>query len=398
MRNTVGSSKNTMLGWVKNGLLLFVSLIVSVVFVELALTVYNNLQESDAPRNVNLSRSSTNLELHDFQSHYCNPPFSRNNAHPKVKSRERPLSAYFQFENDQANYFVHNEFGFRGAAKPVVGKPGVFVVGDSFTRGALADETETIPAFLNRWSRTHHFLNFGTAGHGTLQHLETYNEFVNLIPHKSVMVLIYIPNDLQDNTSFKRFLRKEKATEETFWKSLKKKTRPQIENLGETRVGQLVAKSYWALKRQLSPKPSSPTEEEIALLRLSLADLKLKAGVKSFHVVTIPGREEFDYQDKWQRNNPVAYADSVRREVDKLGSALDIKVLHLKENISKHVREYGVDAVYGWPNYHFKEQGYYFAAQDIAGWLGGEMPGFNAEIEDKFIDRTHFNPAQLSCP
>jgi len=153
-----------------------------------------------------------------------------------------------------------------------------------------------------------------------------------------------------------------------------------------------------ALRKQLSPKPSSPTEEEIALLRLSLADLKLKAGVKSFYIVTIPGRDEFDHQEKWQRKNPVAYADLIRIEVDKLGATLDFKVLHLKESISKHVSEYGVDAVYGWPNYHFKEQGYYFAAQDIAGWLGKEMPGFNAEIENKFIDRTRFNPAQLSCP
>ncbi|WP_337660581.1 hypothetical protein [Anderseniella sp. Alg231-50] len=387
-----------MSSWVKNVFLLLCSFAVSVVFFELALIFYKNLQEANVPRSLHTSRSLTNLELHDYQNHYCSPPFSRNRLHSTVKSRERPLSAFFQFENDQVNFYVHNELGFRGTARPIAGKSGVFVVGDSFTRGVLADETETIPAFLNRWISDYQFLNFGTGGHGTLQHLETYKEFANKIPHEAIMVLIYTPNDLQDNIGFKRFLLKENSAQKAYWKSLKSKIRPQIESLGETQTGQLIAKSYWTLRRQFSPSPSSPTEKELVLLRQSLTDLKLEAGARPFHLVTIPGREEFDHQDRWQRNNPVVYANLVRREVDKLGMALDINVLHLKESISKRIHEYGVDAVYGWPNYHFTEQGYYFAAREIATWLSAKTPGFKAEIEDKFVNRTQFNPARLACP
>ena len=96
--------------------------------------------------------------------------------HDVVRFREQPNHTYFEFKNEIVSLLEFNEYGFRGDWTSSA-KTTAVVLGDSFVRGTLADNTETLPAFLDRWSERSQYVNLGTNGHGTLQHYLTYLEF-----------------------------------------------------------------------------------------------------------------------------------------------------------------------------------------------------------------------------
>ena len=192
------------MSWIRNASLVLASTAIAVVLAEMILMVLPGKAKGTA--DTHIARQITNLPLHDFARHFCSGPLSRNMPEQISGWREWPNSSYFELRNDQANFFEHNDLGFRGSYEILNGRSGVVVLGDSYTRGDLADETETMPSFLSRWSTSHQFFNFGTSGHGTLQHAATYSEIKSRVEHDAVIVIFYIPNDLQDNVKFDDWL------------------------------------------------------------------------------------------------------------------------------------------------------------------------------------------------
>ena len=274
----------------------------------------------------------------------------------------------------------------------------MFVLGDSFTRGSLADETETIPAHLSYWSRDYDFLNFGTGGHGTSQHVLTYSDFRNLISHELILILIYIPNDLIDNVKFEK--RKEKLQEQTALQRARYEMKGfLIEFLGNYEIGRFSLKVYSRLLSSVSKEDSISTDEQFKYFKKSIYELVKMIGNKRVFIATIPGRDEFDFSDRSHQDNPATYASYVRSIVSEIASIYKMPTLHLtKENLFEN-RPFEIDQLYGWPDRHFTERGYHRAAQEIGRWLQAEF-GFNFRpaIEKDFIDRTSFDYNFLQCP
>ena len=133
---------------IKNVALVVLSTCFGLALVEVGLRLYYPFSID-----VHSSREIANVDLHDGEHYFCQGPHERFRPHDKVMYLERSNGAYFEFRNDGANFFASNQHGFRGKFSPPEGRTARLVLGDSFAWGSLADETESIPALLSRWSR-----------------------------------------------------------------------------------------------------------------------------------------------------------------------------------------------------------------------------------------------------
>ncbi len=104
-----------------------------------------------------------------------------------------------------------NEYGFRGHPYPKTKGPGVFrvaILGDSLTEGRQVGEHETYSATLEGelagcealGHANVEVLNFGVAGYSTAQELLTYRHRARLWSPDLVVLMVYAPNDIEDNT------------------------------------------------------------------------------------------------------------------------------------------------------------------------------------------------------
>jgi hypothetical protein len=120
-------------------------------------------------------------------------------SHPVYGWRHKPDIQYLRKETSEQDWarFTINSAGFRDTYDS--GDRNVIVVGDSFTEGYLADDNESFPALLDRWSPSRAFHNFGTAGYATDQELLVYRNVADDIEHETVIVGFYLHNDLRDN-------------------------------------------------------------------------------------------------------------------------------------------------------------------------------------------------------
>lgn len=105
-----------------------------------------------------------------------------------------------------------NEDGYRGRAYPRERRPGtlrVVVLGDSLTESRQVGDEETYPAVAERKLRAcsalagrgPEVLNFGVAGYSNAQELLLYRERARLWSPDLVLLMVYVPNDLEDNTT-----------------------------------------------------------------------------------------------------------------------------------------------------------------------------------------------------
>ncbi len=104
-----------------------------------------------------------------------------------------------------------NEYGFRGRPYSKTKGPGVFriaILGDSLTEGRQVGEHETYSANLERelagcealGRAAVEVLNFGVAGYSTAQELLTYRHRARQWSPDLVVLMVYAPNDIEDNT------------------------------------------------------------------------------------------------------------------------------------------------------------------------------------------------------
>lgn len=75
----------------------------------------------------------------------------------------------------------------------------VAVLGDSFTFGLGVEDDETFTSVLNRQG-TAAFKNYGVPGTSTDQHLLLLNQIARSDPPDAALLIIYLPNDILDNT------------------------------------------------------------------------------------------------------------------------------------------------------------------------------------------------------
>jgi lysophospholipase L1-like esterase len=400
------------MSWIKGALLVFISSFIALFLSELGLRVFGIDSRTVIEHH---SRKVAGLELHDKEHHFCEGPLDRWERHPIVWSREHPNSSYFEYRNRIVSFHEHNKYGFRGPSEVREGQGGVIVLGDSFIRGALADNTETIPAFLDLWTPNHTVFNFGTAGHGTLQHSLTYEEFAETIEHDLVILTVY-QNDAKDN---QRFLRKLRGTSEldststhtspagNEWLSIQKYKDTVKALLQRLKVGQLFLKAYRNTHARLAETSLlggphySLSKEEVELLVASIKTLIKSAHEhrKEIFIVTIPNPEQFSASGSVRREAAVAYGDALHTLVNKIADEEGVLTLDLyplfRDSFEAATLRY--EEVYGFPDNHFTEYGYYIAASEIADVLRKHniIPLSHTR---EFINRTHYEPETASCP
>lgn len=375
----------------KNFFLICLSTLISLAVLEMALRLFDPLGFQP-----HVSRDLANVPLVNDENYFCTGGPKRLIPHPVVYSRETPNQSYFEFRNDIATFVKINEQGFRGVFDPGDGQERVIVLGDSFIRGSLSDETETIPALLSEWSADTHFVNLGTGGHGTLQHALTYDEFKSQIPHETVLLFIFNRNDLVDNIRFQKWQQNPKpiSHEPTATQRLKRA-------FAKLYVGKLVLSFKNALFDQ-NLYPSVPTEMEEALLLQSLADLSQSVTDQGAELIvfSLPDISEFLGKDTITfRDDPVGYSDAVRRLIARAAEQNGFAYLNLKPGLIEMSENLDLPTaeLYGTPDHHLREIGSFAVANLVAQFLEvSNVAAFTPDAE--FVDRMHVDPANVACP
>lgn len=129
-----------------------------------------------------------------------NTSSDRMQFHPTYGWTGNPKSQYLIEQEGKLRRYTYNADGFRDTYDS--GEKNVIVLGDSFTEGALANDSNTYPHLLDRWTPRHAIHNFGLAGYGTDQELVVYRNVSSRYDHDLVIVG-YFKNDPWDNVGNK---------------------------------------------------------------------------------------------------------------------------------------------------------------------------------------------------
>ena len=382
------------MSWTNNLLVIFVSSIIGLILFELMLSVSSSAYSNSK----HLSRTMSNLELHDHEHHFCYGPRDRMKFDNELIAVEHENQQYFEFRNKSVSLHTYNKFGFRFPINEQVSDKNVVVLGDSFARGTLADDTETIPSFLTRWSNGIVFYNFGIAGHGPSQHFINYKRHASKFKHDYVILLHYLGNDANNELDLScRLIRAKQIFEKNQSNELgAQKLKNFIESF---HIGRLLLDAKRTFQTS-SKKKSLP--EPIVIANLIERPIKqildaAQSNGKKLAIVTIPTREVYD-----DKNFPVHHnlykkeiMELQKNVINRLSEQNGTPVLHLDEAFEDMDLE--ILNLYGWPDAHFHEEGYYLSAIKIGEFLSKTFQlSFN--FENEFISMTNFEPSSAKCP
>lgn len=370
--------------------------------VEFLLSQTSFLQKS---LGVHQSRVDAGLELHDHEHHFCYGPTDRLRFDEELVGTEHPNQQYFEYRNDGVSLHTYNDHGLRVSIKEAALRDNVVVLGDSFARGTLADDTETIPSFLTKWANGPVFYNFGIGGHGPSQHLINYQRHSSLHPHDYVVLLYYLGNDAQNERDLPaQLLRAKEAYDQSLGSSgnsqnsFKAKMKAILERFN---TGRLLVQARRRMEDvyEGSLQNSSAPHDTAALIKYPLGQIldAVNSGGKQLSVVTIPSREVYD-ETNFPAPQVASQKEMMRLQkeiIEEFSRQHDIPVLHLDEAFKR--QEIDFKEIYGWPDAHFNELGYYISAIEIGGFLS-ESYGLSFTLEDTYINETQYSPKTATCP
>ncbi len=375
----------------KNIVAIAVSVLFALLIVEIGLRVFDPLGLEP-----HASQEQANVSLENNTFYFCKGGPDQLLPHPELYSREAPNQAYFEFLNDIVSLVETNEYGFRGEFDPEGSDDRIVVLGDSFIRGTLADETETIPALLSQWSKGSHFVNLGTGGHGTMQHLLTYREFKDKLPHDTVLLFVFNGNDLVDNVDFLAW--QDNAKSDLHEPTLMQRAKRMLVKLHIGKLLQRFSSTY------LNPTeyPSRPTDEERTLFLNSLAEISQTVADQDarLFVFSLPEVAEFFPEGRLSyRKDSVGYGDATRELLNEAAEVNGFTYLPLKPVLENASRELGVPTLelFGDPDHHMREIGNFAAARAVAELLQDNGVSVFTP-DDQFVDRTKFEPSDVACP
>lgn len=162
--------------------------------------------------------SYADLPLHDKEHHFCK--VGQSGRQKRIQSDllreyiEVPNQQYFEYRNGNTRFHAYNRHGYRSNNKYGIDlidirdiKKTVWIFGDSYTRGSLADNSETIPAQLSTLSKDNiTFISFGVGGQGYLNALKHFEWASHNMNHKPLAILhLAVLNDIKnDQRTIKR--------------------------------------------------------------------------------------------------------------------------------------------------------------------------------------------------
>ena len=130
---------------------------------------------------------------------WCKGSKNRWEFHQQYGWTEAPGSEYYEWRNDEWFHHTYDNNGMR--ITPRKGNDTIFVVGDSFVRGTLANDEETIPYLIDSWLLDTKVESLAAGGWGTSQQLLAYQSEGKQIEHKAVILVMYLGNDFFNNNS-----------------------------------------------------------------------------------------------------------------------------------------------------------------------------------------------------
>lgn len=131
---------------------------------------------------------------------WCRGPHRRGRFDSRLGWIHQPNSQHRarRSRHDDWDLYTFDHQGFRDVHDS--GDSTTIILGDSFMRGTLAGDSETLVHYLDRWSPDRRFVNTGVWGYGTAQELLLYESIVEDIAHDQVVLGFFI-NDPADNTN-----------------------------------------------------------------------------------------------------------------------------------------------------------------------------------------------------
>lgn len=398
------------LNWIKDAILVLFSTLFALFLAEILLMIFEDKTPLNAQAEVlqpHDAQLRAGLELHDHEHHFCYGPKDRMRFDAALISREHGNQQYFEYRNEIVSLHTYDSYGFRTAIRKSATSNNFIVLGDSFTRGTLADDTETIPAFLTSWSSERVFFNFGIGGHGPTQHVINYQRNKSHFAHDHILLLYTLANDALNERDYSTKLAKAKkwhqagiepanafapaeATKspEGFWGQFR-----LVQLLSGMRVEPTPERAESGLNQVNSPANLASLIADPIQALISIAD----SSAKPLSIVTLPSLEVYD-----ERHFPkthITYKTTLmieqKKVIDSLASMYKVPVLHLDEAFD----DAKIDPIgfYGWPDFHFNEYGYHAAALEIADFLAQQFD-IQFSVESEFVNRTHYEPETATCP
>ena len=119
--------------------------------------------------------------------------------HPLYGWTERPSTQFLWKTDPRVGWKLNtfNDEGYRDLFDS--GDKTIITIGDSFMRGALAGDRETIPFLMDFWMPEIAVKDFSASGYGTNNYVMVYQDKAKRLSHDWVVVGHYLGNDLLDN-------------------------------------------------------------------------------------------------------------------------------------------------------------------------------------------------------
>ena len=376
------------------------------------------------------------LSLHTEDIHFCQGTKDRVRIDMQREFLERGNTEYFMYRNGYVRLFSNDKHGYRinepnlkEVEKHVIEeKKEVWIFGDSFTQGALADNTESISSQLELFNDSDlKFKNFGAGGYGVLNSYQTYKwalEEYKQNPELIIFLAVY--NDIEDDLRTAiRLDSYKKGLPDIFdgdgENSFVYLTRSRLRELGYDNIyfarKNILAISYSNYFNQLFPdfvnrRLYALAERLDRMLRglsilfdgnrnnIALAN-RAEMNLRAFIDLAKRNKTEVSIYlltsvSSWQNRMESAYSTML----DKVSREEGVNFKYIKHSdMQKYspLLNKGPESLYGSPDTHPNEFGYFAFAKVIAEDLSRTY-NMNFELNKYFVDRTSYVVGEENCP
>ena len=315
---------------------------------------------------------------------WCSPQMGRYQFNPTLGWTERANGHYFEWKDFNWTQHRINERGYRDIVD--IGDNNIVILGDSYIRGSLADQNQTIPYLLDVWSEKTSFTAYAAGGWSTSQQYLAYRE--HELTHRAVVLLLYLGNDFDNNVNADAWMRnRPQLTLEndnlsfepaTFDSRIDKyfgfnaSNRPgRQRSLREQMEGRLYLLRLWNLSMQTQTPRNYPEQEIEHQIRVTTRLLREIAELAShrsspLYVFVLPERSEIHTKQLPLERR--LYFNRLREALDAFFQRNPaITYVDLKEDLVELTRT--TDTLYGIADAHLNPRGYFHVAEIIGGHL-----------------------------
>jgi len=378
---------------VSNITVLFLGLFFSFVLLEVALRIFwNKPKEVNKPKYQTPFWAPSGADEAQVSLHY---------EDPILGWRHRPGASVWLRRSCFTTFVSLNFMGTRDEVEEFNAE-SIVLLGDSFMEGLQVNTDKLFDKLLEIKIEVP-VLNFGVSGYGPDQYLEVYKRVKDIIPHRAVVVAMYVGNDIRNVSRYlEEMANGHRSSKKFFGESNNDTSQVSVPaSLSESndaiplwkRIGRLFSIYHFVggqlhelgiLKRplpvdwQLYLYPPDPQWEKAwDTVKQVLLDLHREVGEKPMLVMIIPDRLEVAPENMVKREMrkyriPTSLEfrlDWPRSNLKLLLREMGIPFIDLTPALTTAVRKQGFYSVYLPCDSHWSEQGHAVAADVVANYI-----------------------------